>query len=199
MEKRMELKDIKNKVGARGSIKEYYEPTEVAMPKEPVKRDGFFERQRKSSEKRQQKKLKQVQKKHTYMQKKYGTRLETQRLKTEMSELKQRQRASSPFGKIPAGLSKVFSKPDRSIRAREQSVASRQLAVRTERQLSRQQMEQEREYHKKFPVRQEGDGELPYYEKDYQKPLPKRAAAAQIGITNHKNIPKKKSFKDELF
>jgi hypothetical protein len=194
----MDISNIKSKKDARDSMKEYYEPVEVAMPKEKVSKEGFFDRQRKASAARQQKQLKKMQKQNEYLQKKYGAKLETQRLKTEISELKQRKRASSPLGKIPAGLSKVFQKPDRAIRAREQTVVSQQKAVRAERQISRQQMEYDREYHRKFGVRNEGDGEMPYYEKEHMRPLPKKCAPV-IGITNGERVPKKKSLKEELF
>ena len=163
---------------------------EVKMPK------GLQEK----IQERREKKMEKLQAQQEYLEKKYGTQLKTQKLKTEISELKQRRRASSPLGKIPAGLSKVFT--SRGTREREQAVSAQQRAVRSERQMSRQQMEQEREYHRKFPVRQEGDGELPYYETDYRKEFPKREAKRKvpvIGITNGERIPKKKSLKDELF
>jgi hypothetical protein len=194
----MDISNIKSKKDARDSMKEYYEPVEVAMPKEKVKKEGFFDTQRKAATARKQKQLKKMQAKHEQLQKKYGAQLETQRLKTEISELKKRKRASSPLSKIPAGISKVLSKPDRAIRAREQTVASQQKAVRAERQISRQQMEYDREYHRKFGVRNEGDGELPYYEKEHMRPLPKKVAPT-IGITNGERVPKKKSLKEELF
>lgn len=172
---------------------EHRKTKDKPLIKEVKMSKGFQERIQKSREK----KLEKLQLKHEYLEKKYGTQIKSQELKTRIAEMKQKQRAASPLRHIPAGLSKVFT--TRGTREREQAVSAQQRAVRSERQMSRQQMEQEREYHRKFPVRQEGDGELPYYELEHKRPLPKKECSPRIGITSGERIPKKKSLKDELF
>jgi len=65
--------------------------------------------------------------------------------------------------------------------------------------LQRGATQYEREQYAKYGVRGEGDGEMPYYEKEHKRPLPQKPQITSSTITNGHRIKPKKSLRDELF
>jgi len=126
--------------------------------------------------------------------------------KAELAQYKATQRqygVGSRLSNIARGLSRRTTPSgeiQRQKRLATDSDTRRQVA------LQRGALAYEREQTSKYGFKGEGEGELPYYEKEYQKPLPKKDIAVKSDvyapsttITNGHRISKKKNLREELF
>jgi hypothetical protein len=137
-------------------------------------------------QKRREKQLERLQQQHEYLEKKYGTQIKSEELKTRIAELKQARRQASPFSKVGRVFSKMRETGDGKTRLSRETVQFKTEQLRRAREVERRRMEEETEYHRKFPVKKEGEGELPYYEMEEGRKLPE------------KKIPPRKTMKEEL-
>lgn len=115
-------------------------------------------------------------------------KLQVQTLKTQNAEFKRREREAK-YGRLREAVSKSLERGDVKSRATIETAQYKRQQVARDREKMRAEMEAEREYQRKFGVQQEGQGELPYYEKEHGKPLPEKKEVS----------PKKKTFTEELF
>jgi hypothetical protein len=120
-------------------------------------------------------------------------KMQLQMLKTQSAELKKRERAAR-FGGLKQGAARVFESSDVKSKAMYETAQYKRQQVGRDREKMRRELEADREYQRKFGVTQEGQGELPYYEKEHGKPLP----CKPCDVTKPKKVVKK-SFKDNLF
>jgi hypothetical protein len=167
--------------------------------------DEYRTKKIQQKQERLQEKQKLWEEKEAYKQRKEGRKMEVmeakrlkeqkklqmQVIKTQKAEFKMRQR-DARFGKVREGLIRTLEKPDVKSRATIETAQYKRSVVGREREKQRAELEAEREYTRKFGVKQEGEGELPHYEREHGKPLPCRQ------VEEKKVIPKK-SFRDELF
>jgi hypothetical protein len=115
-------------------------------------------------------------------------KLQMQVLKTQKAEFRHREKESK-YGRLREGVQRTLERPQNiKERAVYETAQYKRQQVGRDREKMRAEMEAEREYQRKFGVQQEGQGELPFYEKEYQKPLPKKDIKEE-----------KKSLKERLF
>jgi hypothetical protein len=169
--------------------------------KEEGKIKSYMQKRRLEAPKRKQEKLEKQQKKLEVQEEKYQKlqgKIKMQEAKAKLAEAKAKKKQYSPLRKIP-GLARGLSARPESKGAvyREKRLAS-EADLKRQIALQRGATAYEREQYAKYGIKGEGEGELPYYEKEHKRPLPEKVAPT-IGITNHHNIPRKKSLKDELF
>jgi hypothetical protein len=136
----------------------------------------------------------------------YQKKLELQEVKAKLAQAKATQRTygiGGRFSAVAKGLTRR-TEPSGGI-SRQKRLAT---DAETRRQIAQQRgaTQYEREQYAKYGVRGEGDGEMPYYEKEHGKKLPWKDVAVKpvdsapsSTITNGHRIPVKKSLKDELF
>lgn len=121
--------------------------------------------------------------------KQLNAKLEKEKIKAQIAQQKAIRRQSSPLSRIGKLSERVHNRPSNlPQRVQIETARLKQEQNRRARQEMNAQMSTETEYHRKFGYRNEGDGEMPYYEKEYMRPLPKKPVPT-----------KKKSLKEELF
>ena len=132
------------------------------------KASKFIEKQKIQSARRQRERYEKQSVKMAKMQQK----IDLESKKTELAVLKAKRREASPLHKALQRIpSKMTERPSRELSAQHKGIRLAEKQLRME-QKEFDKIRQEREYHEKYPVRQAGDGELPYYEPEHLKPLP---------------------------
>ena len=119
--------------------------------------------------------------------KKLKDKADIQEMKAKIAKAKGERFTQSRFRRAAKGvIEKAKEKPKPQYKTTvsvPRPYIQRDMAVK-----QKHEMEYNREYQKKFGDRSEGDGELPFYQKEHMRPLPQKCVAM-----------KKKSLKEELF
>lgn len=165
----MQIGKIKTASSKQDEMKQFVDDEpQYRGPSIREKMAGFVERQKVQSARRQRERYEKTSVKMSKMQQK----IELEAKKTELAVLKAKRREASPLHRALQRVpSKMAERPSRGMAVERKGVRLAEKQLRME-QKDFAKIQQEREYHEKYPVRQAGDGELPYYEQEHLKPLP---------------------------
>jgi hypothetical protein len=138
------------------SFRDYPEPKEMSIEKEPTYREKTGQKIKVFARKTASKAYgggrrvllptrREFQKRQTIKQQKYEAKIKRETLKAELAEAKQRRRAASPLKHVGTGISKIFDKPDRQSRAKSEQTALHLEKIRRDREMMWQRQMYERE------------------------------------------------------
>lgn len=215
----MKFSDVKNKKDIVVREPKYLETAkayeETPMRELADKKEGKLSSFVKKRQERKEKKFTEMAiktDKQSIKLAEYQKKLEMQKAKAELARTKAEVRKYSVRSRVIDVGKSLLKRPEpggkvqRQKRLAIESETRGQIALQRgssqemKRQIAQQRSttQYEREQYSKYGVRGEGDGEMPFYEKEHKRPLPQKPQITSSTITNGHRIKPKKSLRDEL-